>query len=446
MPRQRLTLPRIAAFNPPSDGFLWDEDMPRLAVRARASGAKSFIFKGTLNYREIRITIGSADAWTIEAARDEARKYQRWIEEGRDPRDVLRQQEQAREAEQQAERIEVARAEVTFRDAWLAYVEERGPKWVPRYRDDHLYAIAGKDKPQPLASLVDCRLADLDEKKVSAWLAKESAKRPTQAAGAFRKLRAFANWCAESEAYAGLVDPAVFKQKRVVEAVPKPKAKDDCLQREQLPLWFEHVRRQSPTQAAYLQALLITGARKEELAGLRWEDVDFQWKSMRIRDKMEGERVIPLTPHVAGLLIDLKRCNQTPPPAFRIVRGKKVANDLDAWEPSPWVFAGRGESGRIVRPNHSHDRALTDAGLPPLTLHGLRRSFGTLSEWVEVPVGVVAQIQGHKPSALAEKHYRRRPLDLLRVWHTKVESWILEQAGIEQPTEQEAAPALRVVA
>src|SRR5690606_4775429 len=105
-----------------------------------------------------------------------------------------------------------------------------------------------------------------------------------------------------------------------------------------------------------------------------------------------------------------------------------------------------GKSGRIVRPNHSHDRALTDAGLPPLTLHGLRRSFGTLSEWVEVPVGVVAQIQGHKPSAIAEKHYRRRPLDLLRVWHAKVESWILAQAGIEQPTEPEAAPALRVVA
>jgi intergrase/recombinase len=76
----------------------------------------------------------------------------------------------------------------------------------------------------------------------------------------------------------------------------------------------------------------------------------------------------------------------------------------------------------------------------------LRRSFGTLSEWVEVPVGVVAQIQGHAPSALAEKHYRRRPLDLLRVWHTKIEAWILEQAGMEQPNQEEAAPALRVVA
>ena len=53
---------------------------------------------------------------------------------------------------------------------------------------------------------------------------------------------------------------------------------------------------------------------------------------------------------------------------------------------------------------------------------------------------------GHKPSALAEKHYRRRPLDLLRMWHERIEAWILAEAGIEQPTEQEAAPALRVVA
>ena len=48
-----------------------------------------------------------------------------------------------------------------------------------------------------------------------------------------------------------------------------------------------------------------------------------------------------------------------------------------------------------------------------------------------MPAGVVAQIQGHKPSALAEKHYRRRPLDLLRQWHSRIEAWMLEQAGID---------------
>jgi hypothetical protein len=49
---------------------------------------------------------------------------------------------------------------------------------------------------------------------------------------------------------------------------------------------------------------------------------------------------------------------------------------------------------------------------------------------------------GHKPSATAEKHYRVRPLDLLRMWHSKIEAWVLEQAGIKQP-DTHPNPALK---
>ena len=93
----------------------------------------------------------------------------------------------------------------------------------------------------------------------------------------------------------------------------------------------------------------------------------------------------------------------------------------------------------MTEPSIAHRKALAVVGLPPISLHGLRRSFGSLSEWVEVPVGIIAQIQGHKPSATAEKHYRVRPLDLLRMWHTRIEGWILEQAGIEQPNHAKGA-------
>ena len=81
-------------------------------------------------------------------------------------------------------------------------------------------------------------------------------------------------------------------------------------------------------------------------------------------------------------------------------------------------------------PNNPHTRACKAAGLEGLTLHGLRRSFSSLTEWLETPTGVVAQIPGHKPSATVEKHYEVRPLELLRVHHEKIEPWILEQAGI----------------
>src|SRR5690606_29048562 len=114
-----------------------------------------------------------------------------------------------------------------------------------------------------------------------------------------------------------------------------------------------------------------------ELATLRWENVDFQWRALTIRDKVEGERTIPLTPYVAALLAALPRRNA-------------------------WVFSTDRKSadGRMSPPLHAMQKALEAAGLPRYSLHDLRRSFGTLAEWCEVPVGVVAQIQGHKPSAL----------------------------------------------
>ncbi|GAB1387635.1 hypothetical protein MASR1M59_27830 [Melaminivora sp.] len=157
---------------------------------------------------------------------------------------------------------------------------------------------------------------------------------------------------------------------------------------------------------------MLTGARPGELLALQWEDVNTQWRGITLRDKADskggedGERVIPLTPYVWHLLASLPRRNE-------------------------WVFSSDRTAAPVATPNKVHSSASKVAGIERLTLHGLRRSFGSLAEWLELPAGVVAQIQGHRPSATAEKHYRVRPLDLLRVHHEKLEAWILEQAGVQ---------------
>ena len=165
----------------------------------------------------------------------------------------------------------------------------------------------------------------------------------------------------------------------------------------------------NPVAAAYLQTLLLTGARPGEVLGLRWEDVNIKWRGLTIRDKVEGERVIPLTPYVSQLIHALPRRNAYVFPSAS--RGKEVGDVLSL-------------------PRSQHVGACKVAGIDGLTLHGLRRSFKSLTEWLEIPAGVVAQIMGHKPSATAEKHYTVRPLDLLRLHHEKIEAWILEQAGV----------------
>ena len=206
-----------------------------------------------------------------------------------------------------------------------------------------------------------------------------------------------------------------------------------------------------PAISASLQFMLLTGCRLNECLGLRWDDLDMRWRSIALHDKVEDERTIPLTPYVARLLSGLPRRNEWVFSSTRALRMDahnirrraskaalrgEFAPDGDVLETSA--------SGQISKPNATHARACAVAGIEGLTLHGLRRSFGTLSEWLEIPAGVVAQIMGHKPSATAEKHYRRRPLDLLRMWHTKIEAWILAQAGIEQPKADEK-PGLKAV-
>jgi integrase len=427
MAKQRFTAPRLEAFNCPdgkAQAFLWDSIAPGLGYRVTANGSRAFIFQSRIDGQPLRMTVGNPRSWSIDKAQSEARRLQGLIDQGKDPRQEKAATIAADQADRATAKFNKQRIEVTGLTAWADYCKARRKAWSERNYADHIgFACAGGEKrkraegdtmPGPLYALLNRPLAQIDDKAVRQWVERETQTRPARAALGFRLLRGFMNWCTEDETYSSLVQPDACKSKKTRQALPKKVAKVDCLQREQLPLWFAEVRKQSnPVISAYLQALLLTGARREELLGLQWPDIDFQWQTLTIRDKVEGERTIPLTPFVAQLLAAL--------PRRKLIGGKA----------SPWVFSSpQAASGRLQDPRINHNKAIQAAGLPHLTLHGLRRSFGTLAEWCEVPVGIVAQIQGHKPSAIAEKHYRVRPIDLLRQWHTKIEAWMLEQAGV----------------
>jgi integrase len=226
------------------------------------------------------------------------------------------------------------------------------------------------------------KLRDLDSETIEAWAKKEAESRPTAARLAWRLLKSFLTWCAEQKAYAHLLpaqNPAKSKKSR--EALGKPNAKQDVLQREQLAPWFDAVGKiGNPAASAYIRILLLTGARPGELLNLKWSDVNRQWKGMAIRDKVEGERVIPLTPYVASLLQGLPKAggwvfSTARPDAAKIGKGKPAKDD--AGKPK----APR-KAGPISSPQKPHALACKAAGIEGLTLHGLRRSFASLTDWL----------------------------------------------------------------
>ena len=173
MQRERLTSERIRKLQQPADSkqvFLWDTEAPRLAVRA-TSGSKSFIFESKLNRMTIRRTIGDVRIWIIEDARNEARRLQTLIDQGIDPRELERDQHEAKVA---AKAAKVAAEHETERrkrftlkalcEAYVKHLKEQGKNKSARdtlsafnchvFQTEHAESPAREITPHQIAGIV----------------------------------------------------------------------------------------------------------------------------------------------------------------------------------------------------------------------------------------------------------------------------------------------------
>lgn len=438
MAKENFTTDRIRSYHcepGKQQTIYWDAKIPGFGLRVTKSGTRAYVFESRLFGKTIRSTIGDPRSWDLGKARAEAGRLKTLIDQGLDPREV---KAEARAAHEAKAREEAART-VTVGEAWATYLADRRPYWGERHYHDHIKKAQAGGQPAirgtrgrgvtiagPLFPLMGLKLCELRPTVVEAWAAREGAMRQTSVRLAWRLLKGFLSWCAEQPAFSSILEGNPAKTKKTRELLGKAGVKQDALQREQLEAWFSAVRQVlNPVTSAYLQTLLLTGARPGEVMEIRWEDVDARWKGLRIRDKVEGERTIPLTPYVSHLLMNL-------PHRSEWVFSSSVAPLDKVCKP-------------ISKPHQAHGKACAVAGIEGLTLHGLRRSFKSLTEWLECPAGVVAQIMGHKPSATAEKHYTVRPLDLLRLHHERIEAWILREAGVEFSSDSPTFTRLKLV-
>ncbi|MDI1260253.1 integrase family protein [Aquabacterium sp.] len=428
---------RLACPADKAQAFLRDIQSPGLRVRVTTSGAKSYVFEAKLNRQTIRRTIGDVRAWSIEGARKEANRLRVELDRGEDPREV----EKAKAADKAARLAKTAAQAVTVGDLWPTYLAEGKPKrrdeWKPRYLVDlQNMASAGGEKkkrgagltrPGPLFPLLALPLVAINEDTLKAWHDKEARTSKHQAARALMMFRGFLRWCASKPEHRGLVDADAGKAPALLESLPSMKRRTDALESAQVAGWWSGVEQLgNRTASVYLRALLLTGARREEMAALKWEDVDFRWRKLTIADKVDATRTIPLTPYLAQLLATL--------PHVKLADGTR----------SPFVFASVSKTGRIADTRNSHGKALQSAGIEGLTIHGLRRSFSLLGEAAGAPAGAIAQVMGHKPSATAEG-YRPRSVDALRPFLAQIEAHVLALAGVQ--FDAKAAPGkLQLVA
>jgi integrase len=159
--------------------------------------------------------------------------------------------------------------------------------------------------------------------------------------------------------------------------------------------------------AAWRMALY--GLRREEICGLRWQDIDPGARTLTIstvrvmvdgrivtKDAPKSERsarTLPLDDELAAALTALRKTQA----AEQLAAG-------GAYTTSGYVVLD--EMGEAVSPEWLSDefeRVVTRAGVPRLTLHGCRHTGLSLMEKNGVPISIVSRWAGH---ASAEFTYR----------------------------------------
>ena len=122
--------------------------------------------------------------------------------------------------------------------------------------------------------------------------------------------------------------------------------------------------------AAAIRLLVLTGCRRNEILGLRWEDLDFDAGELRLRDTKTGTRMVPLTPSAARCWKSCLVCGQS-----LGIPGKKRA--------------------RISATSTIRGTASASARTQWVRLHDLRHSFASRALAMGESLSMIGKLLGH---------------------------------------------------
>ena len=155
---------------------------------------------------------------------------------------------------------------------------------------------------------------------------------------------------------------------------------------------------------ALWRLLAMTGARRGEALGLRWEDLDIEGATITIRRALvpmgaevlvsepktrRGRRTIALDPLTIGAL------------RAHAARQADERGACEDWSESGYIFTTiDGQPLDPHRVSRAFERHLREAALPRIPLHGLRHTYATLALSSGVNPRIVSGRLGHSTVAL----------------------------------------------
>ena len=413
----KRAIAQLAAPDPSGKQKLhWDDELKGFGVLCSSTTeAKTYVVQRKLaGGLTRRVTIGAVNVLTLDAARARAKAVLAEFYGGHDPKAAARAR---------------ARHALTLRDALEAYLAGRKdlrPKSIKDYRSSiaaHLNDWLDRPMRDITPDMIEHRHAAIaDDVKKRAAPGSRSGGGPTTGAATanavMRALRAVYNFAADR-------DPELPTNpcRRLKRAWFPVARRERLVRSDELPAFYRAVDAvPSRVSRDFLLLLLFTGLRRTEAAALRWEEVDFAQRLIRLpagRTKAGRKLDLPMSSFVRDLLVSLRALG----------------------DDGPFVFGANSRSGHIEEPRFPLAQIAEATGIA-VTCHDLRRTYITIAESADISPLALKALVNHALGGDVTSGYVQMTIERLRLPAQRVCERLMELCGVPA----EAAPNVAALA
>ena len=391
MPTVKLTTRGVKAAQYEGDGasryVLWDAADPGFGLRIYPSGKKTFVlsYRSPLDRRKRMKVLGNFGTFTVDQARDRARRQLAMVRDGKDPIDEASKAAQGKTLDDLIEAYMERHAKVHKR-TWPADERRlrlhipkdwrrRKAKTITRAEVADLHNKFGLRAPYEANRLLEVLRKMFNLARVWGFL-EEAAPNPAKGIQKFKE----------------------HKRKRFVKADELPRLAKAIDQEENI-----YVR-------AAIWLFILTGVRRTELLSARWDQVEWATSRLRLPETKSGDEQFAT---LSG-------------PAMAILQG------IPKFEDNPFILPGARKGKPLVNISKPWGRIREVAGLPDVRLHDLRRTVGSWLSQSGVDLNLIRDALRHA-SISTTLTYARLGEDAARDVMEDHGRRILEAAGDHGP-------------